>query len=183
MIKLEDLRHETDSALYGLTADDSLKYRILQKAAQTSVNKKQRMHPFPILCSVLALLLLMLVGLNQIRPLSPVTPGEMTVFAAGGTDEISIPAFSSIEASDVSSLELASVGTVNDPDLCYSLIKTLQSNSKPAAIDNIPDQDKLLIHMKNGCIYEYAAYAPYLSDGVCWECQSFFSMIETQYSD
>ena len=33
MMKLENLREETESALYGLTADDSLKYRILQKAA------------------------------------------------------------------------------------------------------------------------------------------------------
>ena len=50
MIKLENLREETESALYGLTADDSLKYRILQKAAQTPAEvTKKGFHPFPVL--------------------------------------------------------------------------------------------------------------------------------------
>ena len=107
MIKLENLREETESALYGLTADDSLKYRILQKAAQTPIEEKKRIfRPFPVLCSVLAVLLLLTVALNQVRPLSTVEAGDITVFAAGRKEEGSTSVFSNISASDIVSMDV-----------------------------------------------------------------------------
>lgn len=177
MMKLENLREETESALYGLTADDSLKYRILQKAAQTPAETtKKGFHPFPVLCSVLAVLLLLTVALNHVRPLTPVEPGEMTVFAAGGKEEGSTSVFSSISASDIVSMELTSVGKLESSEKCAQLLSMLQQESFPAADEKWDNNEYLIISTSDGQSVKYPVNEPYFLYNTCWECQSFFDL-------
>ena len=55
MSRIEELRQVTDQTLHGLTADDSLKFRILQKAAGGEETKKPYFKPVPVFCVRLAL--------------------------------------------------------------------------------------------------------------------------------
>ena len=110
MIQPEDLRSATDKALYGLTADESLKQRILLKASQTNrTTRDSKVHPVMKLCAVVGVLLLMVVALNSVRPLSPSTPGEMNVFAAGGKDTTAEQPFSQIDVNYVSCISVGGI--------------------------------------------------------------------------
>lgn len=175
MIKLENLREETESALYGLTADDSLKYRILQKAAQTPIEEKKRIfRPFPVLCSVLAVLLLLTVALNQVRPLSTVEAGDITVFAAGRKEEGSTSVFSNISASEIVSMELTSVGKIEAQEKCSALLDLLRQDSFPAADEKWDNEEYLIISTTDGQSIRYPVNEPYFLDNTCWECEAFF---------
>ena len=175
MMKLENLREETESALYGLTADDSLKYRILQKAAQTPIEEtKRNFRPFPVLCSVLAVLLLLTVALNQVRPLSTIEAGDITVFAAGRKEEGSTSVFSNIEASDIISMELTSVGKIDTPEDCSALLGVLRQDSFPAADEKWDNEEYLVICTADGQSIRYPVNEPYFLDNTCWECEAVF---------
>ena len=125
MSRIEELREVTDQTLHGLTADDSLKFRILQKAAGGEETKKPYFKPVPVFCAACAVLLVMVMALNSLKPVSN-TPGEINVFAAGSTEKPAdmeqaglLPA--GFEAGSVVSVELDGVGSVTDLEKCASL--------------------------------------------------------------
>lgn len=77
MIKPEELRTATEKALSGLTADESLKQKILLKASESEQKEHEPVYrPVLKLCAIVGVLLLMVAGLNSIRPLSPSAPGK-----------------------------------------------------------------------------------------------------------
>lgn len=179
MMNPEMLREETEKSLFSLTADASLKNRILQKAAQTAraSDRKPVVHPVMALCTVVAALLLMVVALNHIHPTDPVAPGEVTVFAAGGKDESASVPFTEIDAETVSSIRFKDTGIITDSDLCSSLIRILQSDSKSAIGVSLTSSDKLIVRMADNTQYEFTVEEPYLAGEECWSCPSFFSRI------
>lgn len=178
MNRPEDIRVVTEKALYGLTADDSLKFRILQKAAAYNEKEQRRFaHPVPVLCAVVAFLVIIAVSINGIQPVQPVVPGEMTVFAAGGTDDRTVSSIAKIESGHVVSVEVTGLGTVEDRTQCDSLVELLKNDADNS--EEEPDQwpDKIVIRMDDGSVYKYNAAEPYLADGANLECPAFFAMM------
>ena len=178
MNRLEDIRTVTDKALYGLTADESLKFRILQKAAACEQKGARRIaHPVPVLCAVVAFLVIIAVSINGIQPVEPVVPGEMTVFAAGGTDDRTVSSIGKIESGHVISVEVTGIGTVTDPSGCDALIGLLKNDAESTAEEPDKWSEKIVIRMDDGSVYEYKAAEPCLDDGRNLECPAFFSMM------
>ena len=183
MKKIEDLRQVTDHALYGLTADESLKFRILQKAAQPSgVHQKRVFHTVPVLCSLIALLLIAVVALNSIKPVVPSTPGEINVFAAGSKDTVepeiyqeAVCDISDIPAASVSSIEISGLGRITDPDQCTLLVSILQEKAESADTDPAAGSVSLVIRTSEGAEYRFYANDPYLTGNKTWSCPDFFS--------
>ena len=67
MNELKNLPEYTDRALNGLVADESLKHRILSKAAETGTAKRNPfIRPVMILGTVVAACLLLAVALDEI---------------------------------------------------------------------------------------------------------------------
>ena len=178
MNRPEDIRTVTDKALYGLTADESLKFRILQKAAACEKKSSRRIaHPVPVLCAVAAFLVIIAVSINGIQPVEPVVPGEMTVFAAGGTDDRAASSIGKIESGHVISVEVTGIGTVTDPSGCDSLIGLLKNDAESTVEGPDTWPEKVVIRMDDGTVYEYQAAEPYMDDGRSFECSAFFSMM------
>lgn len=178
MNRPEDIRVVTDKALYGLTADESLKFRILQKAAACNEKEQRRFaHPVPVLCAVVAFLVIVAVSINGIQPVQPVVPGEMTVFAAGGTDERTVSSIAKIESGHVVSVEVTGLGTIADSTQCDSLVGLLKNNADSTAEEPEQWTDKIVIRTDDGSVYEYNAAEPYLADGANLQCPAFFSMM------
>ncbi len=178
MIQPEELRSATDKALYGLTADESLKQRILLKASQTTETRRDSVfRPVMKLCAVVGVLLLMVVALNSVRPLSPSTPGEMNVFAAGGKDTAGTP-FSQIDIKKVAGISIGSVD-YQDEARCAEMIRMLQSESKEADVE-IPDNgERIVIRMEDGKEYAFCINEPYVfNDEKCWTCSGLFTLLQ-----
>ena len=71
MTDLNHLRNESEKALYGLKADETLKYRILQNAAAEPERKTRKSFQLiPVMCVVAAALLFSVLLLNGIPPVS-----------------------------------------------------------------------------------------------------------------
>ena len=176
MINPEMLRDETEKSLFGLTADDSLKARILQKAAQTAEAsaRKPVIHPVIALCTVVAALLLMVVALNHIHPTDPFSPGEVTVFAAGGIDESASVPLSRINTESISSIRFGDTAVITDPELCSSLVRILQNESAIADGVSLSSSDKMIIRMTDDSQYEFTVEEPFISAEQCWSCPAFF---------
>ena len=83
----EQFRQYTDQVLFGLKADEQLKHRILQKAAETGQPEKKSFfrRPVPVLCSMVAVLVLCVFLLNGQKPVSSDPAAEINTFAAGQT--------------------------------------------------------------------------------------------------
>lgn len=183
MSRPEELRRAAENTLYGLTADDSLKYRILQKAAEHEDSKKRKLlHPLPALCSVLAMLFVAILALNSLQPVNSAGPGEINAFTAGNiqedlSEEVSNP-FKRINSDSVISVNISGESSVNDHDMCAALIALLQdaAASDAARIDSAK-KCRLQISSSDGTVYEFDADNPYLSDseGHNWNCSEFFS--------
>ena len=177
MIQPEELRSATDKALHGLTADESLKQRILLKASQTTQTSRNSVsRPVLKLCAVVGVLLIMVVALNSVRPFSPSTPGEMNVFAAGGKDTASATPFSQIEIDNVSGVSIGSIHY--DDALGADVIRILQSEAKEADADIPIGDDRIVIRMKDGKEYVFGISEPYVyNDSNCWTCNGLFSLL------
>ena len=186
MKNLDQLHEVTDKALWGLTADESLKYRILQKAAMTGPEKSSRpgRRFIPVLCSSVALLLVCLFAVNGLKP---VVPADMKVFPAGqlnlasqeGNQVNPSAAFSFpvLKPDSVTSVEWKNEGIVADSGICNKLIHRLQDQSEKK--EDVPFEENgiLIITAGDGTSFEYPVDEPYiLEGGTIWDCSSFFEL-------
>jgi hypothetical protein len=112
-----------------------------------------------------------------VRPLSPSTPGEMNVFAAGGKDTAGTP-FSQIAIKKVAGISIGSVD-YQDEAQCAEMIRILQSESKEAEVE-IPDNGERIVNrMKDGKEYAFCIIEPYVfNDEKCWTCSGLFSLLQ-----
>ena len=92
MSRLDQLPEITDSVLSGLHADDSLKYRIYQKAASAGPDadrKKTSRVPLAALCAISAVMIAVFVFLGRIMPLSGSSPSAQPALTAVQDAELS----------------------------------------------------------------------------------------------
>ena len=193
MKNIENLRQATDMALSGLNADDSLKFRILREAAQPSGSRHRSFsRAVPVLCSLIALLLVSVIALNSLKPVDPSGPAEMNVFAAGSQDTdgssdsssgsfLTLSDFSILSGSTVQSFEITGLGKISDPDACASLVRVLAHESKAADTETPPASEELLITVDGGGVYRLLTADPYLAGETVWSCDSFFTLFR-QYT-
>ena len=186
MNDLTRLREVSDRVLYGLTADESLKRRILQRAAgNTDAGRKRIFHPIPVFCGVIAVLLAGVISLNSIKPVIPSDSVEMNVFAAGyketvppagnDTDESS-PFPESINPDSVVRIELRGVGIIDDPKQCFSLIRLLQDKSHPAKAVETSSSSDLIIVFSDGDRFVFGTdNSSSLCGNGSWICPEFFT--------
>lgn len=88
MSRIDQLSEITDHVLSGLQADESLKYRIYQKAADPSAGKERKSLRLPLaaLCSISAVMIAVFVLLGQFIPFSgntPAAPSAPTSYESG----------------------------------------------------------------------------------------------------
>ena len=183
MSSLEQLRNATESTLHGLTADESLKHRIFQKAAvlqQSETERRSFLRPIPLLCSVLIFLLAGVITLNMIKPVESYGPGEINSFTAGIDESDSISLFSDDFTPDsVIKIESDQFGSVSDRESCISLAGILMKKAVPTE-RTVPFQRISLSFMTSSdTVYSYDAEPPILvsPDGQCWSCPDFFEEI------
>ena len=186
MSRIEELRQVTDQTLHGLTADDSLKFRILQQAAGGAETKKPSFRPVPVLCAACAALLVMILALNSLQPVSNV-PGEINVFAAGSTEKpadmdhtgLLPPGF---EAGSVVSVELDGAGSVTNPEKCAALAGILDGQVSSSEYAYAACGSHLKITAADGTVLTFGANEPYLiaEDGSCWSCPEFFTELRKE---
>ncbi len=186
MSRIEELRQVTDQTLHGLTADDSLKFRILQQAASGTETKKPSVRPLPVLCAAFAALLVMVLALNSLKPVSNV-PGEINVFAAGSTEKPAdmeqaglLPA--GFETGSAVSVELDGAGSVTDPEKCAFLAEILAGKASPSEHVYAACGNHLKITSADGTVLTFGANEPYLiaEDGSCWSCPEFFNEMKKE---
>ncbi len=187
----EELREISDKVLFGLTADDSLKQRILQNAVSTGRTSSRKLFsPIPAFCTVIAMLLITVGVLNSIRPVDPAATVEMNVFSAGSVDISPSPDASDsvfpagFQAETVVSVELAGRNAITDPQKCRALTDALMNCT---VSDESPDMNnavKMTILCDNGDSYHYNASDPYISDdSQCWSCDIFFSLCSEYFNE
>lgn len=175
----EELRQVTEKTLHSLIADESLKFRILQKAASSEQNdSSRRKNLIPAFCTILAVLLIAAVSLNSIRTVPASVPGELNSFTAGGTDsDIPLLFPEGFHPDTVVSIEMENVGTVDDPEQCAALANILLHQSVQVAEPDSVIDGKLFVTTSEGQIYTFHISDPYLTGGnhICWSCPGFFS--------
>ena len=182
MIHLRDLPQITDKTLHGLTADDTIKHRIIQKVTESGRPEPQkRFRPVPVLCGLIAAALIAAIALNGINPVQPVSPGEMNVFAAGSKDSdstVAIPEsgfLPELEPDAVVSIEITGLGKCTDPSACASLISTLKDEAvlyeSNAALSGAA---QLQITLRDGSPMIFYADEPCLFGDQCYLCPTFF---------
>ena len=190
MNNLNNLRDITDKALCGLTADESLKHRILQRAASTSESSGNRpLFLIPVCCTVLAVLLVAVSFLNGLQPVTPAAPGEINVFAAGNDDTMYTsdhdltPVDPSIPYDTISSVELTGFGVIEDPSLCSLLFSTIQEKSVPAVSPASEELTQLTIVVNDGTVIHFETEDPYIFSDQCWYCPEFFELVRQSFED
>ena len=181
MSRIEELRQVTDQTLHGLTADDSLKFRILQQAAAGTETKKPFIRPLTVLCAAFAALLVMVLALNTLKPVSNV-PVAINVFAAGNTEkpadmEQAGPLPGGFESDSAVSVELEGAGSVTNPEKCALLAGIISGQAAPAEHVYAACGNHLKITLADGTILTFGADEPYLiaEDGSGWSCPEFFT--------
>ena len=180
MSRPEDLRQAAENTLYGLKADDALKFRILQKAAESSVKPHRGLNrTVPVLCTVLAALLIAVVALNSLQAVPSGGPGEINVFAAGMTNSGNGMFPADFDPASVISITLEGCKPVTSPEQCSALAGILLDHAQPAESSDSSDQLTVLIASKDGLSCSFFANDPYLSDanGHCWYCPAFFTQL------
>ena len=187
----EELREVSEKVLFGLTADDSLKQRILQNAVSAGRTSSRKLFsPVPAFCTVIAMLLITVGVLNSIRPVDPAATVEMNVFSAGSVDISPSPDASDsvfpagFQAEAVVSVELTGRNAITDPRKCRALADALMNCTVSDESPDLNDAGKVTILCDNGTIYQYNASDPYLSDdSKCWSCEEFFSLCNEYFND
>ena len=178
----EDLRQITENTLHSLVADESLKYRILQKAASSEqIDRSRRKKLIPVFCTVLAALLIAAVSLNSLQSVPSSGPGELNSFTAGNTDDASSVFPENFNPDSVVSLEVERLGTIVDADQCSALSKLLLNQSVPADIADPAEDGRLIVTTSDGNSYVFITGNPYLisPDQQCWSCPAFFREINS----
>lgn len=184
MSKPEELRRITDNTLHGLVADESLKFRILQKAA--GQDKASALRPFramPALCAVIAALLIAVLALNTLQPVTSAGPGEIIAFAAGNPDSHDSAILpSGFDMRSVVKIELTGIGTVTDPQQCILLCTLLKDQSESVEPGEVSNKNRLVISLSDGTSVSFDAADPFLtgSDGRIWSCAAFFTDFNNQ---
>ena len=187
MSDINKLREVSDQVLHELTADESLKQRILEKAADSSKASPVRtFRPLTVFCYIMVLLLAAAVALNRLQPVDPAADVEINVFAAGNketvppeelteeTDRI----LAGIDPEEVVTVKFSESDTITDPELCASLIRILIDDATPAEEPETDYGEKLIIRTERGSEIVFETAAPYLVGDRCWICQSFFSLLQ-----
>ena len=182
MMNPENLQQATEKALFNLTADDSLKQRILEKAAgyQTVSRKSRILTSIPAFCTVMAVLMLVLTVMNGLKPVDPASSVEINVFSAGSSDDVSpvdhtgADVFDMLNPDTVVSVELTGIGTITDTEACSSLISLLQHSSVPTDYSFDKSAHTLYIISADGTKLTFNVEEPYLENGSCWSCPEFF---------
>ena len=180
MNRLEQLRQITDNTLYELKADETLKFRILQKAVDPSKCSGRSVRVVPMLCSLLAVLLICVFALNTLHSVPSVGPGEINVFAAGKSEADSARIFPDyFDCGYVVSVTFDQSITVTDPDQCAVLVQILLEQSEAMGNRNDSSGPELVLADQNGTTCIFSADPPYLidKDNQCWSCESFFSAL------
>ena len=164
MSRPEELRQITENTLHSLIADESLKFKILQKAASSEQNDMSRQKRIiPAFCTVLAFLLIAVFSLNS--------------FVAGGSDAAVSLFPEDFDPDSVLSVEMEHVGTISDPDQCHALAQLLLQQSTQADHADPVADGKLIVSGSEGQTYVFQIRDPYLisESGICWSCPGFFS--------
>ena len=185
MITPEKLHEATDRALYGLTADESLKQRIFQKAAacEASGQKITGRNILPAFCAVMAALVLILTSVNGLRPVDPASTVEINVFSAGSSDksdsaETSYPdIFDDLDSNNVISIELSDVGKITDAESCAALISLLKNSAVSADCSFTGSEHSLIIESTDGTKLSFDVTEPFIGAEKCWSCESFFESL------
>lgn len=185
MITPEKLHEATDRALYGLTADESLKQKILQKAAacEASGRKISGRSILPAFCVVMAALVLVLTAVNSLRPVDPASTVEIKVFSAGSSDETdsadsSYPdIFDDLDSNNVISIELSDVGKITDAESCAALISLLKNNAVTAECSFEGSEHSLIIESADGTKLCFNVTEPFIGTEKSWSCESFFESL------
>ena len=180
MSKPEELRLVAENTLKGLTADDSLKFRILQKAAGETASERRRfMRPVPVLCSVLAVMLVAVLALNTLQAVPSAEPGNINSFTAGGADPGASLFPEGFDAGSVGSV-IFNGTIIMDSENCAVLASSLLEHSSETDLPEVSTGSVLKITDKNGISVSFTAEDPYLvrSDGRAWSCPAFFSSLE-----
>ena len=183
MNSLNELRHSTEKVLYGLTADESLKQRILQKTEKISETGKSRtFNTVPVFCSVIAALIFAVLILNGLQPVNPVTPGEISVFTAGNDkndgpeDSFLLLKEYETEKGPIQSVEISGIGTITDPQICSRLITVLKDYSVLGENREYGDKEEIRIVFSDGKAIRLDAEEPYIIGTSCWSCPEFFTL-------
>lgn len=188
MKKPEDLREVSDQVLHGLTADDSLKFRILQQAAEGKGKElRHGFHPLPVFCTAVAALLIAVLVLNSLKPVDPASPAEMNVFAAGA-DETAHPVdrqesislsyvLNTVKPENVTSVASSGIGKTEKTDQCAALIRLLQEKAVITDSADPSAHESLTITFTDGTVCYIGAEEPFLIGDVCCSCPSFFSQL------
>lgn len=126
MSRLDQLPEITDHVLSGLRADDSLKYRIYQKAAGASENRERKSYRLPLaaLCAISAVMIAVFVFLGRVSPI------------AGGSDSSRLDITASQET------ESSHVKTINaGGEFENSPLKNESENEKASSSENQEDSE------------------------------------------
>ena len=184
MNRIEDLRSVSENTLHGLVADDSLKFRILQKASdETEPRRGISFRSVPALCGALAVLIVMVLALNTLQPVPSAGPGEINVFAAGGARQDSVTVFpDSLVPGSVISVELEGSVRIDDPEKSAFLAGILADRAEKAGPVEIEGEKRLILTVSGGTELSFTVCDPYLidSDGRCWSCPELFRELENE---
>ena len=182
MKKPEDLRMITENTLSGLVADESLKFRILQKAAgQDEFPAKRFLRTVSLLRSALAVLLVAVFALNSVDPIQSAGPGDMIAFTAGKTASNHDSLFSDgFDTDSVIRIQWDGAEPVSDPQECSSLVSVLKEHSSEVSDQTglFSEYRRLVISAADGssCSFDTAAGSYLITDdGRWWSCDLFFT--------
>ena len=179
MNKPEELRAITENTLHELTADDSLKFRILQAAADTKQAKPGKaLRPVSAVCISMAVLLLSVFALNKINPVSSAGPVNIHSFIAGSMEIVrSDPLPSGFGPDTAVSVSYDDYGIVSEPDQCHILLRILKDKSTITDGKALSADRKLTITAESGKQITFMTCDPFLigEDGRCWSCPDLFS--------
>ena len=174
----EELRSVTDNTLHGLIADDALKFRILQKAAAEH-NRRNGMHALravPLLCTVLAALLIIVTALNGLQAVPSSGPGNLISFTAGNDETLTESVFPGHYSPDsVVSIDMDGM-TISNPERCSLLASILADKASAGNLSVAAGKKLLTFSFSDGKSISYHTEEPYLigTDGRCWYCPDFF---------
>ena len=181
MKKPEELREVTENVLCGLTADESLRSRILQNAAGAGrEERRSAFRPVPALCGVIAALLIAVVALNGLNPVNPADPGDMNIFAAGSNDTRKSVLLDGIDPDEVTSIEITDLGTVSGAEQCAALISLLTEKAAPAGSSDPSAESRLNITLAGGTVIRFSVDEPVISGDGTWSCPEFFDLFRQE---
>ena len=190
----EQLREATDIVLHELTADDSLRYRILRQAAEGKGKETRRgFHPLPVFCTAVAALLIAVLVLNSLKPVNQGDPGQMNNIAAGAdetvrpvdrqnTSPVSVLLYD-VKPEDVTSIEISGIGRTDNPQQCAELIRLLQEEASVAGSADPSAHGSVCVTLSDGTVYLIDAEEPFLIGDVCCSCPSFFTRLRQYHQD